>query len=201
MPSSDPLGKLTARYDARPKALINFVGGGVLALLGVVGIVLWHAVAEACSDPPEPVLFGVLAGGIGLAGAALAAVGLLHAGRSFEVRAHGLRYTDRRGSVDLLWKDIRSLNMTQTNIITDGRHTGTQYEMHIPGRKGVEIDLSPTFLELVPNVRTITKTIELRSGIQFQNAGDAPGPSADAREASLSADELVRRSKGGRRGT
>jgi hypothetical protein len=190
----DSLGKLAVRYDATRKATLYLIVGAGLAVIGIAVFFLRRQMAEAMLGVDNSAPYAWIGGALGLSGLGLAAVSVFYRGKALEVRAGGMRYVTPSDHVEVPWSEVRRLQVWQTRWFEGRRHVRTTWRMHVVSANA-EFKLSETFLGLVSSVPSLIQMIELKSGVKFKHVNVSGGAARakEAAEASLSADELIRR--------
>jgi hypothetical protein len=172
MGHSDPLGKVIKIY--RP----NTAAGVMVAILMCVagaGVLLY------CQFH-RPYPFKIMLAGVALLVAApvMAAVSLFNSRRSLEVRRHGLRLVEGQQVTELAWDELADVEVNRTEVTSLGVATvwsrrsdlqkpglfraRTEWEVVLHARDGRTIRLTRTFLQYVPDVRSMVILLRKYAG-------------------------------------
>lgn len=165
----DPLGKVIKVY--RP----NTVAGLTIAILMCVaggGVLLY------CQFH-QPYPYKVMLAGVFLlvAGPVMAAVSFFNSRRSLEIRRHGLRLVGWQNTTDVAWDELAEVRVNRTDVTglgvatihtrgSDLKKPGvltarTEWEVTLHTRDGRTIRLGRTFLQYVPDVRSMVVVTEV----------------------------------------
>jgi hypothetical protein len=170
----DPLGKVIKVYRPNTAAgvmtaiLICAAGGGVLLYCQ------FHR--------PYPYKI-MLAGAVLLvAGPVMAAVSLFNSRRSLEIRRHGVRLVEGQNASDLAWDELAEVEVNRTDVTglgvatvrtrrSDLQQPGlltarTEWEVLLHTHDGRTIRLGRTFLQYVPDVRSMVILLRKFAGLE-----------------------------------
>ncbi len=169
----DPLGKPYAVYDARNRAVAYLVIGVVALVVGVAGLI--YGLPRG-----DDGLMATLIGGL-FAAAAPVFIGVAgyNLRRGFEVRRKGVRYRSWGGTVELLWGDIKRIDVTKlvdsaaaeapdARLGMHGSHS--RWEVEITGRKKVKIVLGYNFTALVKSPSTLVNLLKMHSKLDIDDS-------------------------------
>jgi hypothetical protein len=164
----DPLGKVIKVY--RP----NTAAGVMIAILMCLaggGVLLY------CQFH-RPYPYKIMLAGVAflVAGPVMAGVSLFNSRRSLEIRRHGVRLVEGQNATELSWDELADVQVNRMDVTSLGVATirrrrsdlqtpglltaRTEWEVILHTHEGRTIRLSRTFLQYVPDVRSMV--IQLR---------------------------------------
>src|SRR6516164_6389934 len=170
----DPLGKVIKVY--RP----NTAAGVMTAILMCVaggGVLLYCQFHRPY--PYKVMLAGVV---LLVAGPVMAAVSLFNSRRSLEIRRHGVRLVEGQNASDLAWDELAEVEVNRTDVTglgvatvrtrrSDLQQPGlltarTEWEVLLHTHDGRTIRLGRTFLQYVPDVRSMVILLRKFAGLE-----------------------------------
>jgi hypothetical protein len=172
--STDPVGKLLREY--RPNQAAAF-GLAILVILVGVGLITYGFFHR-----PFPVKLTLIGGFLVLCGPALLAISAFNFGRSLQLRQHGVRLIDRGFTTEFAWDEIADVEVKRADVTSLGiatlvtrrsdlRGSGlltarTEWEIIIHGHDGRMIHLSRSFLQYLPDVRSLVIRLRSMAGLE-----------------------------------
>jgi len=170
----DPLGKVIKVY--RP----NTAAGVMIAILMCLaggGVLLYCQFHRPY--PYKIMLAGVV---LLVAGPVMVAVSLLNSRRSLEIRRHGVRLVEGQDATDLAWDKLAQVEVNRTDVTSLGIATvrtrrsdlqrpglltaRTEWEVILHTHDGRTIRLGRTFLQYVPDVRSMVIQLRKFAGLE-----------------------------------
>jgi hypothetical protein len=130
----------------------------------------------------RPYPFKIMLAGVALlvAGPVMVAVSLFNSRRSLEVRRHGLRLVEGQQVTELAWDELADVEVKRTEVTSLGVATvwsqrsdlqkpglfsaRTEWEVVLHARDGRAIRLTRTFLQYVPDVRSMVILLRKYAG-------------------------------------
>jgi hypothetical protein len=156
-PESDPLGELKAEYRPGASAILGLAG--LFFALGA-GLLIYCLLSS-----PHPWKLMLAAAVLLLLAPVVLAINAPNFGRVLQVRKHGLRFTAWGNSTELAWDEITRVEAVQTKVKQMGVLTmRTEWKITVRGKGGRVIHLSPVFLQHVPDVDKLIRTLRLYAG-------------------------------------
>jgi hypothetical protein len=170
--SRDRLGKLMEQHRV---TLL-----GVLVVTGFLGIVGLGVCGYAWLKDPRSLTLLIIGGFVILLAVILFGINILNVGCSVEIRKKGIRYTQRGARTEMLWNEIVDVSVdrldnTSMGPVTvrrrsddasspSGLLTKTEWTVVITADDGRQIRLTPTFLRVVSDPKSLISNLKLRSG-------------------------------------
>ena len=170
----DPLGKVIKVY--RPNTAVGVMMAIFLCVAGG-GVLLYCQFHRPY--PYKIMLAGVV---LLVAGPVMAGVSLFNSRRSLEIRRHGLRLVEGQNATDLAWDEVAEVEVNRTDVTGVGVATvwtrrsdlqrpglltsRTEWEVILHTHDGRTIRLGRTFLQYVPDVRSMVIQLRKFAGLQ-----------------------------------
>lgn len=171
--SRDRLGKLIEQHHV---TLL-----GVLLVSGFLGIVGLGLCGYGSLRDPRSLTLLIIGGFVILMALILLGINVFNIGRSLEVRKKGIRYSERGAVTELLWDEIVDVSVDRlddTNMgiasvkrrsndasSPSGLLTKTEWTVVITADDGRQIRLTPIFMRVVSDPKSLISNLKLRSGM------------------------------------